>query len=247
MISLSDNFWIGIEWAILYRVMPSRCLCPGKASIWLYLQDQHICIECKSLLQLIFLHRGHNWVSHVKGSKPSVPLLVISIFSPCSLRDPVCQQIEVGAGMGWSTTMVCTKRLLSILGSKFTFVASEEPLILCRIMSDTLLRLVRQCQTEASSSLYSDSTFDDTHSFARTDFVMAVWKKAAPASAVLACLLPSVPQLGLVFPSLRSVACAVHFCWNSQPLIPIQGKAWGCVWSSGWVILCWVMICSWEV
>lgn len=76
---------------------------------------------------VIFLHCSHNWVSHVKGSKPSVPLFVISIFSACSVRDPVCQQIKVGAGMGWSTIMNFTKKILSILGSKFTFVASEEP------------------------------------------------------------------------------------------------------------------------
>lgn len=106
-------FQMPVPWKSIHLVVS-----PG--SVYLYR------MQITLATAVIVLHRGHNWVSHVKGSKPSVPLLVISIFSTCSLRDPVCQQIEVGAGMGWSTTMVCAKRLLSILESKFTFAASEE-------------------------------------------------------------------------------------------------------------------------
>lgn len=129
MIDLSDNFWVELEWEILFKDTPSRCLCLGKASIWLYLQDQCICIECKSLLQLLLPFCTAvitEWVT-LKGQNLLFCFLWISIFSARGVRDPVCQQIEVGAGMGWSTTIICTKRLLSMLGSKFTFAASEEP------------------------------------------------------------------------------------------------------------------------
>lgn len=129
LISLSDNFWIWIEWEILDRDMSSRCLCLAKASIWLYLQDQHICIECKSLLELLLSFCTVviiEWVM-LKGQNLLFHFCDKHLFN-MQLRDAACQQIEVGAGMWWSTTMICTERLLSILGSKFTFVASEEPL-----------------------------------------------------------------------------------------------------------------------
>lgn len=114
MIDLSDNFCVEIEWEILFKDTPSRCLCLGKASIWLYLQDQRICIECKSLLQLLLPFCTAvitEWVT-LKGQNLLFCFLWISIFSARGVRDPVCQQIEVGAGMGWSTTIICTKRLL---------------------------------------------------------------------------------------------------------------------------------------